>query len=72
MTLSLGDNGWVKLSKGNAKNEQNFNHDRGSGGPTDPLIQALIHKHPEEGPWPADDRVKWLKMLPMAFQITYG
>jgi hypothetical protein len=44
----------------------------GGGGPTDPLIQALIQKHPIEGPWPIDDRVNWLKMLTMAFQITYG
>ena len=46
--------------------------DGGGGGPTDPLIQAPIHKLLEEGPWPADDRVNWLKMLTMAFQITYG
>jgi hypothetical protein len=44
----------------------------GKGGPNDPLIQALIQKLPESGPWGADERVTWLKMLAMAFQITYG
>jgi TPR repeat protein len=34
--------------------------------------QALIQKLPAEGPWPIVDRVNWLKMLTMAFQITYG
>jgi hypothetical protein len=44
----------------------------GSGGGKDPLIAALIQKLPPEGPWPVDERVTWLKMLAMAFQITYG
>ena len=44
----------------------------GGGGGKDPLIAALIQKLPPEGPWPIDDRVTWLKMLAMAFQMTYG
>lgn len=41
-------------------------------GPDDPLIQALIDKLPPEGPWNVDDRINWLKLLTMAFQIAYG
>jgi len=44
----------------------------GGGGGKDPLIAALIQKLPPEGPWPIDDRVRRLKMLAMAFQMTYG
>ncbi len=44
----------------------------GEGGASDPLIQAVIQKLPAKGPWPADDRIKWLKMLSMAFDIAYG
>jgi hypothetical protein len=44
----------------------------GGGGGKDPLISALIQKLPGKGPWTADERVTWLKMLAMAFQITYG
>jgi hypothetical protein len=36
------------------------------------LIQALIEKLPPEGPWSADDRINWLKMLLMGFQVAYG
>jgi hypothetical protein len=47
--------------------------DRGdSGGPNDPLISALIQKLPKAGAWPVDERVTWLRMLAMAFQVTYG
>ncbi len=43
------------------------------GGPDDALIQALIQKLPAKGePWDADQRVTWLLMLSMAFQIAYG
>ena len=35
-----------------------------------PLL--LIQKLPHTGPWAVDERVTWLKMLAMAFQITYG
>jgi hypothetical protein len=42
------------------------------GGPEDQLIQALIQKLPSGGPWSADERVNWLKLLAMAFQIAYG
>jgi hypothetical protein len=44
----------------------------GGSGPNDPLIQALIQKLPSAGPWGADECVTWLKMLAMAFDITYG
>jgi hypothetical protein len=39
---------------------------------TDPLIQALIQKLPEKGPWAKADRQNWMKMLEMAFNIAYG
>jgi hypothetical protein len=42
------------------------------GGAGDALIQALIEKLPASGPWPVDDRVNWLKMLVMGFQVAYG
>jgi hypothetical protein len=42
------------------------------GGPSDPLIAALIQKLPEKGPWTSDDRVMWLKMVAMVFQMAYG
>ena len=45
----------------------------GSGGGKDPLINALIQKLPTVGqPWPADERVTWLQMISMAFQMAYG
>jgi hypothetical protein len=44
----------------------------GSGGPNDPLIKALIQKLPTGSSWPVDDRVNWLKMLVMGFQVAYG
>lgn len=42
------------------------------GGPDDQLIQAHIQKLPTAGPWPADERVNWRKLLDMTFQIAYG
>ena len=48
----------------------------GAGGGTghgDPLIAALISKLPASGtPWPVADRVMWLNMISMAFQMAYG
>jgi hypothetical protein len=44
----------------------------GGGGPNDPLIAALIQKLPNGGQWPAADRVIWLKMATMAFDLAYG
>lgn len=44
----------------------------GDGGSDDPLIAALIQKLPKQGPWSIDERVNWLKLLTMAFQMTYG
>jgi hypothetical protein len=31
-----------------------------------------MQKLPPSGPWSADERVNWLKLLTMAFQIAYG
>ena len=42
------------------------------GGSDDALIQAVIQKLPERGPWPTNERIKWMKMLAMAFDIAYG
>jgi hypothetical protein len=41
-------------------------------GPDDPLIQAMIQKLPNKGPWPKAERETWMKMLGMAFDIAYG
>ena len=47
--------------------------DGGGGGPNDPLISALIQKLPMSGTdWSVDDRVMWLQMMTMAFQMAYG
>ena len=35
-------------------------------------MKAMIQKLPTQGPWPTDERVTWLKMLTMAFQMAYG
>jgi hypothetical protein len=65
----------------NKEKEKNadLHRDRNGGGSSgagagseDALIQALIQKLPESGPWSADERVNWLKLLTMAFQIAYG
>lgn len=39
---------------------------------SDPLIAALIQKLPPEGNWPVDQRVAWLNLMKMAFQVCYG
>jgi hypothetical protein len=45
----------------------------GGGGGKDPLIAALIQKLPKPGgEWSTDDRVTWLQMIAMAFQMAYG
>lgn len=45
----------------------------GGGGEIDPLIAALIQKLPQRGEkWPAPERVMWLQMMSMAFQMAYG
>lgn len=40
----------------------------------DPLLTAVIGKlpHPMDGPFPADARSKWLKLMAMAFDVAYG
>ena len=55
-------------------------HRRNGGGggndlpPLDPLIAALIQKLPPAGTreWKAQERVMWLQMAAMAFQMVYG
>ena len=59
------------VSSDNESKESN-NKLGGPGGPKDPLLIALIQKLPEKGPWPADDRIMWLRMIAMAFQMAYG
>jgi hypothetical protein len=58
--------------KGEEDGEDEYANGSGGGGPTDPLIRALIQKLPRKGPWSASERVTWLKMLAMAFQMSYG
>lgn len=41
-------------------------------GPDDPLIKALIQKLPSKGPWTAEERMAWLQLMIMAFQVSYG
>ncbi len=44
-----------------------------SGGGLDPVIAALIQKLPRnKEPWPADQRVTWLQMIAMSFDLAYG
>ena len=39
----------------------------------DPLLAALIAKLPTEtAPWPCADRIAWLQMMAMAFDVVYG
>ncbi len=48
---------------------------RGSsgGGGLDPVIAALIQKLPKgKDDWPVDQRVTWLQMIAMAFDLAYG
>ncbi|MDP3860514.1 MAG: hypothetical protein Q8Q63_02905, partial [Phaeovulum sp.] len=44
----------------------------GGGNTKDPLISALIQKLPDTGPWGAEQRVAWLNLMKMAFQLSYG
>jgi hypothetical protein len=64
----------IEKPKGEQKKdeEKRRNGSGDGGGPDDQLIQALIQKLPASGPWSADERVNWLKLLTMAFQIAYG
>ena len=64
----------IEQPKGEAqrKQEEHRRNGSGGGGSNDSLIQAVIQKLPEAGPWSVDERVTWLKMLTMAFQMTYG
>ena len=39
----------------------------------DPMIAALLNKLPEPGqPWPIDQRIEWLNMLAMGFNMVFG
>ena len=45
----------------------------GDGGTGDKLLDALISKLPAAGQtWSVDERVAWLSLMAMGFQITYG
>lgn len=44
----------------------------GGGSEPDPVVKALIDKLPKQGPWPVEERVMWLQMISMAFQMAYG
>ena len=42
-------------------------------GAGDPLIAALIQKLPPAGEdWSADERVAWVQLMIMGFQVAYG
>jgi hypothetical protein len=73
-TIGVESLGTPAKNKEKDKNvESHHHHGSGNGGgPQDTLIQALIEKLPPAGPWSADERVNWLKLLTMAFQIAYG
>jgi len=64
----------IEKSKGEQKkdDEKRHNGSGDGGGPDDPLIQAVIQKLPPNSPWPASERVTWLRMLAMAFDLAYG
>ena len=36
------------------------------------LLRLLSRSCPAGGSWPADDRINWLKMLVIGFQVAYG
>ena len=63
---------------GYAAGEGIANHNRGNGGDGgggtgDALLDALISKLPPTGqPWGVDERVAWLSLMAMGFQMTYG
>jgi hypothetical protein len=62
-----------KDDSGGQNGEVGGNGGGGGTGGKDPLIAALIQKLPRGGSkWSADDRVTWLQMISMAFQMTYG
>jgi hypothetical protein len=45
----------------------------GGAGADDPLIAALIQKLPPAGTdWSTDERVAWLQLMIMGFQVAYG
>ena len=45
----------------------------GDGGDLDPVIRALVQKiPPSSAPWGVDEQVMWLRMMAMAFNMTYG
>jgi hypothetical protein len=45
----------------------------GGAGADDPLIAALIQKLPPAGTdWSTDERIAWLQLMVMGFQVAYG
>lgn len=54
-------------------NEGNRQSEGGGGGPRDPLLDAIIAKLPAAGrPWSVAERITWLQMIAMGFQMAYG
>jgi hypothetical protein len=64
----------VSIKKEQEHKESGSGHGGGDGGgPDDPLLSALIQKLPKSGAqWSVGDRVMWLNMIAMAFQMAYG
>lgn len=40
--------------------------------PRNPLIAAVVWQLPKAGPFPAEQRAAWLKMMATAFDVAYG
>jgi len=38
----------------------------------DPLVEAVIARLPLDGHWPRQNRLAWLRMAAMAFDVAYG
>jgi hypothetical protein len=66
------DNGQSKEKEKEKEKDKGESSIGSGGGPSDPLIAALIQKLPDKGPWTSDDRVMWLQMVAMVFQMAYG
>jgi hypothetical protein len=67
------ESGNGSMDRGPSPSEPDKKNRGGNGeGPNVPLIGALIQKLPKNGSWPIADRVIWLKMITMAFNMAYG
>jgi hypothetical protein len=44
-----------------------------NNGTGDPVVDALVKKLPNSGStWPVDERITWLRMISMSFDLAYG